>query len=206
MKKRVEMLEVVERLPGSKYRCVCDCGTERIVSVGHFNTGTIKSCGCHKGHHGHAGNGSPSGTYTCWGNMRARCHNPKNKRFADYGAVGIVVCERWRNSFAAFLADMGEQPHGMQIDRIDNDKGYEPGNCRWVTPKQNMANRSNTAVWVVHGKEYLSSGDAAKEHHVSTSTIMAWCAGRTAEGRYYPPKPGCSVRKLTDLRAMGLMP
>lgn len=194
--KRVEMLAAVERLSGSRYRCVCDCGNERVVMVGHFNTGQIKSCGCHKPQHGHTPVTGSSKTYQCWVNMRARCHNPNNKRYADYGGSGILVCDRWRNSFVAFLADMGEQPAGMQIDRIDNSLGYEPGNCRWVTPKQNMANRSITRIYSVKGEEFLSAGDAAKRFCVSANTISAWCKGRTAAGRWYPPKPDCAYFDL----------
>ena len=140
--------------------------------------------------------------------MIARCHNPQNKRFGDYGGKGITVCERWRKSFATFLRDMGPMPEGMQIDRIDNTQGYKPGNCRWATPKQNMANRSVTKVWTLHGKSYLSALEAAEVHHCSTATISAWCQGRTAEGRYYPPRASCGVRAATPqlLKKLGLLP
>lgn len=189
------MLKAVARLPGSKYECLCDCGKSRTVSVGHFNTGKIKSCGCHVVRHGHSGY-VRSREYIAYHNMIVRCHKPSNKRFKDYGAKGVVVCERWRASFADFLADMGPCPDGMQIDREDNTKGYEPGNCKWATPKQNMANRSVTRKWVIDGQSFLSAADAAKEFEVSTSTIQAWCKGRTADGRYYPPRPGCSAELI----------
>lgn len=126
--------------------------------------------------------------------MIARCHKPTNKRFKDYGAKGIKVCTRWRESFVAFLSDMGECPEGMQIDRLDNRRGYEPDNCHWTTAKENMANRSNTRIWTAGGVEYLSASDAAMAFGVSDQTMRAWCLGRTAEGRYYPPKPGFSAR------------
>lgn len=73
--------------------------------------------------------------------MLGRCYRPSHPAYKYYGGRGIGVCERWRNSYAAFLADLGEAPEGMWIDRIDNSKGYEPGNCRWVTPKQSCQNR-----------------------------------------------------------------
>jgi len=77
--------------------------------------------------------------------MLARCENPRDPRFKTYGARGITVCERW-HVFENFLADMGERPPGVtrggralySIDRIDNDRGYEPGNCKWSTPKEQM--------------------------------------------------------------------
>ena len=73
--------------------------------------------------------------------MKSRCYRPSHPAWKYYGAKGVKVCERWKNSFKAFLADMGEAPDGYWIDRIDNTKDYEPGNCRWVTPKQSAQNR-----------------------------------------------------------------
>ncbi|WP_405893841.1 hypothetical protein OG272_16220 [Streptomyces sp. NBC_00104] len=75
-----------------------------------------------------------------WGDMNNRCTNPTHRRWADYGGRGIKVCERWRD-FRNFLADMGERPPGLEIDRIDNDGDYEPGNCRWVTRAVQRSNR-----------------------------------------------------------------
>jgi hypothetical protein len=190
--KRVEMLEVVERLPGSKVVCLCDCGNKKTLLVGHFNTGKLKSCGCHTNKHGHASNKNRSREYISYHNMIARCHKPTNKRYADYGGAGITVCERWRKSFVNFLNDMGECPHGFTIDRKDNNLGYFKENCRWVSREKNQGNRSNSIIWNVFGVDYSSARQAAEVHGVSGHTIMAWCRGRASEGRYYPPKEGCS--------------
>ena len=90
--------------------------------------------------HGHDPHGKPSKTYQCWRKMRTRCENPNATRYADYGGRGITVCERWHD-FAGFLADMGEQPPGLTLDRKDNDGNYEPGNCRWATRAEQNRNQ-----------------------------------------------------------------
>ena len=72
--------------------------------------------------------------------MRTRCENPNATRYADYGGRGITVCDRWHD-FAGFLADMGEQPPGLTLDRKDNDGNYEPGNCRWATRAEQNRNQ-----------------------------------------------------------------
>ena len=82
--------------------------------------------------------------YTTWKRMIQRCSNPNDLRYPYYGGRGVTVCERWWQSFAAFLADMGERPAGLTLDRIDNSKGYEPGNCRWASKlTQNINTRLN---------------------------------------------------------------
>jgi hypothetical protein len=90
--------------------------------------------------HGHARRGSTSPEYRFWCNMISRTTNPKIPRFADYGGRGITVCDRWK-SFESFLADMGPRPPGMTIERVDNDRGYFPKNCKWATPKEQRANQ-----------------------------------------------------------------
>lgn len=192
------MLTVVSREPGSKLVCRCDCGNLRTVSTGHFNTGSIKSCGCHVVRHGYGASGNRSREYICYHNMMARCCNPDNKRFKDYGGKGITVCERWLEGFINFIDDMGECPEGMTIDRRDNRLSYTPENCRWATRSQNQINRGVSRIWIVEGLRFDSMAKAAAEFSVSTSTIAAWCKGRMVNGREYPPLPGCSFEMVYE--------
>jgi len=96
--------------------------------------------------HGHARNYEQSPTYRSWACMIYRCSSPSCGSYSRYGAKGVTVCDRWK-VFANFLADMGERPTGKFIDRKDNTKGYEPGNCRWATRKeQNQNQRTNDQI------------------------------------------------------------
>lgn len=95
-------------------------------------------------------NMSYSRTYRSFNTMRQRCTNPKNNNYFRYGGRGISVCDRWRH-FEIFLKDMGERPVGTSLDRIDNDKGYTPSNCRWATPKEQHSNRRGNVHHTING-------------------------------------------------------
>jgi hypothetical protein len=100
--------------------------------------------------------------YGTWRSMRRRCNEPDHHAYKNYGARGIKVCQRWENSFASFVADVGVPPFGMTLDRIENDGDYEPGNCRWAT-SQTQRRNSRQPVWVMlHGKR-LTLTEAATE-------------------------------------------
>lgn len=118
--------------------------------------------------------------------MRQRCFNPKNPRFKDYGGRGISVCERWRSSFEAFLSDMGPRPPRASIDRVDNDGNYEPSNCRWATPAEQIQNSRKaklTAEEVREIRTLVAGGarqaDVAKRYGMNRSTICNIVKGRT---------------------------
>ena len=90
---------------------------------------------------------SKTPTYSAWCHMKARCLDEGSTDFPRWGGRGITVCQRWQDSFEAFYEDMGEKPKGKSIDRLDNSRGYEPGNCAWVTPKE-QARNTRRNVWI----------------------------------------------------------
>lgn len=112
-----------------------------------------------------------SATLTTWQHMLRRCLDPRNKNFASYGGRGITVCDRWRESFAAFLLDMGTRPDGFSIDRVNNDGNYEPSNCRWATPAEQGRNKRNNRYIEIDG-ERITQSEAARRAGVSDATIM----------------------------------
>lgn len=155
---RLTAVSVAKTVNGKAYwNCVCDCGHQPVVSGGHLRGGRIRSCGCLKSEvtaarlttHG----GSKTTLYCVWRGMVERCENPNHIDYARYGGRGIRLCDRWRKSFTEFASDMGERPSPRhQIDRIDNNRGYEPGNCRWATSRQQTRNTRRNRIVTHDGK------------------------------------------------------
>lgn len=157
----------------SRWTCICECGNVTEVFGMHLRSNSIKSCGCQrleaqrKAVTTHGLTKSP--THTTWSMMKQRCLNPRAPDFEKYGGRGVKVCERWL-SFDSFLADMGPRPEGLTLDRIDNNRGYEPSNCRWATPTEQQANRRRT-VFMTLGTETRPLAQLAKEHGLKPRNV-----------------------------------
>lgn len=159
------LLTVIEVLPYKRYangsvamrRFRCECGEERVTNVSAVRRGKIKSCGCNKANACREGRKTHGMFYTAeyrlWSNIIDRCENPNNPSFSRYGGRGIRLCAEWRISFDAFFAGVGNKPGwANSLDRVDNDKGYDPGNVRWSTHKEQARNKSNTVRVIVDGE------------------------------------------------------
>lgn len=156
-----ERVKVLHALPRGFSLCQCQCGTIFKTRNDGLKSGTTKSCGCLRRErfikrntvHGKSSRkGSRNRTYDSWCAMKTRCTNPDNPQWNDYGGRGITVCKRWRESFENFLADMGECPPRLEIDRWPNNDGnYEPGNCRWATRKESSRNKRSNRIFTVRG-------------------------------------------------------
>ncbi len=126
----------------------CECGNIKSVRSTSLRSGISTNCGCNRTKiirecntkHGHSPREKASPTYISWRNMLSRCDLIGTPFYKYYGGLGVTVCPRWRK-FEAFLADMGERPKGMSVDRINPFGNYEPGNCRWV---DGLTQRRNT--------------------------------------------------------------
>lgn len=165
------------------YFCQCDCGNVKSIRSDGLTSGTVKSCGCLHSesarenvekNHKHKMSGTRP--YEIWQGMKGRCYNIHDARYDRYGGRGITVCDEWKDDFSAFYKwalDNGYSDD-LTIDRIDNDKGYSPDNCRWATIETQCRNRcSNIKITI---------GNATK-------TLTEWCEifeldYRTINARY----------------------
>lgn len=121
-----------------RFVCECDCGEMIVVQGRHLMRGST---------HGEGSKPTRSPEYICWTGMKQRCLNVNHDSYERYGGRGIIVCDRWLESFEDFLSDMGRKPSpAHSIDRRDNDGHYEPGNCRWATGSEQQTNKGSRAA------------------------------------------------------------
>jgi hypothetical protein len=154
----------------------CECGAEKKLPMARVKAGQAKSCGCLKTIHGHAGRNTPE--YVAWQAMHSRCRSKTARNRSIYAERGIRVCERW-SSFEAFLHDLGPKPTPCHsLDRIDNNRGYEPGNVRWATAVEQQRNTRLSLRWHIKGKWFESCREAASHYGVDQKTVRQWTKKR----------------------------
>lgn len=142
--------------------CRCDCGDVRPYFIGNLPKMKEPMCPeCKPAHRPSKGQWRHP-LYNIWKGIIQRCENPNHTHYADYGGRGIAICQRWRDDFEAFVADMGERPSpGHTVDRIDGARGYEPGNVRWATQLVQMRNTRRTRMIEWQGRD-ISMSEAAE--------------------------------------------
>lgn len=137
-----------------RFKCKCNCGSVVVVGLSNLRSGHAKSCGCLvqdnniklRRTHGMRN----TNIYDRWSGMKSRCLNKNDSSYHKYGARGITICDRWLK-FENFYVDMGESG-GLQLERIDNELGYSPSNCKWATAKEQANNRRNSRYLVYNGQ------------------------------------------------------
>lgn len=175
---RVGRLTVIEMVTGGnantrKYRCVCDCGGEKITSEDNLRRGHTRSCGCLR--YGHGGSkkkniflGSDSKLYRTWDGIKSRCFNQNNHNYHNYGGRGITMCNEWKNDYNTFkqwaLENGYDETGGRNcsIERININGNYGPDNCKWATAKEQGNNRRTNTIIVYNGVKYTLSQLADK--------------------------------------------
>lgn len=196
--RRFGKLTVVSWAHNSRWLCLCDCGGQSKVLTANLNRGNTSSCGCVRNiasskratTHGL----SNTRAYKTWLSVRRRCFETTNAAYKDYGAKGIGMDDEWAISAASFIRDVGQPPSGnYTLDRIDNAKGYFPGNVRWATPTEQANNKTNNRLVVFRGKTYTLAQlarDIAEEIGVTprqmSSALEKEIYGRKRKRKEFP--------------------
>ena len=187
------------------WRCKCDCGNEKLIAYAELKKGRVKSCGCWQRERMAALNKShgmsSSKEFRSWMKAKDRCFNPKHPAYEKYGGRGIVMCDEWRNSFTAFYEYMGDCPRTYTLDRIDNSKGYEPGNCRWASKKEQAMNSCWPKLVTIDGvtknlSEWATLNGLRKESVYNRINKLGW----SVEDAVSKPARPLRKRQLPDYK------
>lgn len=168
------------------WKCLCDCGNTAEINLNALRKGATKSCGClrreliTKNNITHGKTKSPE--YRCWSHIKKRCLNQNDAGWQNYGGRGITICKEWENDFQSFYAYIGPRPHSKaSVDRIDNERGYEPGNVRWATRTEQARNTRLNRLITLNGKTQCLS-DWAEQLGVNYQTLHSrFARGWSAE-------------------------
>lgn len=165
--RRFNKLTVREWAGEARWRCDCDCGGTSLVRTANLKRGNSGSCGCIKRTGAskratkHGLHNTPA--YKTWCSIKRRCFEKSNVAYKHYGAKGISMLDDWITDPAAFVAHVGQPPtNNHSLDRIDNAKGYFPGNLRWATPLEQGSNKTNNRIVHYQGGSYTISQLARK--------------------------------------------
>lgn len=180
---------LTEKIGSRTWSCVCDCGNVTSKDIG--NLPRTNTC-CHTCVFNPLRKHSGAGTkeYRTWKNIKTRCFNPKHRQAKDYSERGITMHPGWVNDYAAFFQYIGPAPSSAHtVDRLDNSKGYEPGNVSWVTREVNCNNKRNN-VTITYKGEVKTATQWARELGIKPSIILdrvrsGWTAEKTLNT---PPK------------------
>lgn len=183
----------------SYWLCVCDCGKIKTASGRNLSDGGTKSCGCltvegNNYKHGHALAGNQTPEYKTWSKIKERCFVESDHAYKYYGGRGITMCRKWDESFDEFFKYIGNKPEGdYSIDRINNNKNYEPGNVRWAT-KEQQANNTRKNVYIEYGGITKTMSQWSKIEGMLPGTLrkrldMGWSISKSIETPVRKHKP-----------------
>jgi len=145
--RKFNRLTAIKKVSKHLWLFKCICGKIKNIDKSAVVRERVKSCGCIKGTH----HKSDTKIYKLWQSMKGRCLIPGSNKYEYYGGRGITVCKRWLK-FKNFYKDMGDRPEGLTLDRINNNKGYSPSNCKWATKKEQMRNKRDNHLLTFKGK------------------------------------------------------
>ena len=190
----------------STWLCRCECGGEKVSDADSLKRGRTSSCGCLAAQQrkeaaqrppAEIGRTTKRKEYDAWSGMIRRCYDPNHPSFERYNARGVEVCDKWRESFAAFYADMGNAPKGTTLDRIDNDLGYSKENCRWADMAVQGNNRSNNLHVTFNGRT-MTISQWSREVGINYGALRARVVAGWSAERALTQKPNRRIQSHSN--------